>query len=86
MAGVEEMRSWVAVATEKARSGIAAIAQASLELDEARGALATASSGREPAELARSQSLLAEAGRSLAEARDTLYEGIAAAEGYLGGR
>ncbi|MBM7773492.1 hypothetical protein JOD54_003696 [Actinokineospora baliensis] len=86
MAGVEEIRSWIAVATEKARSGIAAIAQASLELDEARGALATASSGHAPAELARSQGLLAEAERALADARDALYAGISAAEGYLGGR
>ncbi|WP_035305815.1 hypothetical protein [Actinokineospora inagensis] len=86
MAGVEDIRSWVAVATEKARSGVAAIAQASLELDEARGALATAVGSGDHAELARSQGLLAEADRALADARDAVFAGIAAAEGYLGGR
>ncbi|WP_018685030.1 hypothetical protein [Actinokineospora enzanensis] len=98
MAGVEEIRSWIAVATEKAHAGVAAIAQASLQLDEARGALAAASTaasaaaaGSGPAAAAasagladveRSAGLLGEAVRALADAQHVVQAGITSVEGY----
>ena len=42
MAGVEEIRAGIALANEKSLAGIAAITQASLQLDEARTALLAA--------------------------------------------
>ncbi|HVK25456.1 MAG TPA: hypothetical protein VM677_29205 [Actinokineospora sp.] len=82
MAGVEEIRTGIAVATEKAQAGIAAISQASLQLDEARSALATATQGSGQADVAQAHGLLAEALQVLADAQAAVQASITSAEGY----
>lgn len=82
MPGVDEIRTGIAVATEKAQSCIAAISQASLHLDEARSALATATQGSGQADVAQAHGLLAEALQVLASAQATVQASITTAEGY----
>ncbi|OLR92130.1 hypothetical protein [Actinokineospora bangkokensis] len=82
MAGVEEIRAAILQATEKAQSSIAAITQASLQLDEARSALLNATQGSTQVEVSQSQGLLAEALQTLQGVQTTIQSGIASAEGY----
>ncbi len=82
MAGVEEIRAGIAVATEKALASIAAITQASLQLDEARSALLAATQGSSQTDVAQSHGLLAEALQSLAGVQSTIQASITSVEGY----
>ncbi|PWW54896.1 hypothetical protein [Actinokineospora spheciospongiae] len=82
MAGVEEIRAAIAQATEKAQSGIAAITQASMQLDEAQSALLNATRGSTRAEASQSQALLAEALQALRGVQTTIQSSIASAEEY----
>ncbi|MGQ0838530.1 hypothetical protein [Actinokineospora sp.] len=82
MAGVEEIRAGIAVATEKAQAGIAAITQAALQLDESRSALMMATQGSGQPDVAQAYGLLAEALQTLAAAQATVHASITAAEGY----
>lgn len=82
MAGVEEIRAGIAVAKEKSLSGIAAITQASLQLDEARSALAAATQGSQQPDASEAQSMLTEALQTLATAQGTVQASISSAEGY----
>jgi hypothetical protein len=82
MAGVEEIRTGIAVATEKAQAGIAAISQASLQLDEARSALAFATQGTGQADVGQAQGMLAEALQVLMGAQALVQAAISTAEGY----
>jgi hypothetical protein len=82
MAGVEEIRAGIAVANEKSLAGIAAITQASLQLDDARSALMAATQGSSQADVAQAQGLLAEALQILAGAQASIQASISSAEGY----
>ncbi|MDQ3406371.1 MAG: hypothetical protein M3548_23745 [Actinomycetota bacterium] len=82
MAGVEEIRAGIAVATERAQAGIAAMTQASMQLDEARSALMTATQGTGQADMAQAHGMLAEALQTIAGAQATVQACISSAEGY----
>jgi hypothetical protein len=82
MAGVEEIRAGIALANEKSLAGIAAITQASLQLDEARTALLAATQGSGQADVAQAQGLLTEALQVLAGAQASIQASINSAEGY----
>jgi hypothetical protein len=82
MAGVEEVRTGIAMANEKSLAGIAAITQASLQLDDARNALMAATQGSSQADVAQAQGLLTEALQTLASAQAAIQASITSAEGY----
>ncbi|SDD65161.1 hypothetical protein SAMN05216174_1152 [Actinokineospora iranica] len=70
------------MATEKAQAGIAAIVEASMQLDEAHSALATVTQGSGHPSVAESQGLLAEALQGLAAAQSAIRASIISAEDY----
>ncbi|GLZ41905.1 hypothetical protein [Actinokineospora sp. NBRC 105648] len=78
MAGVEQIRAGIAVATEKSQAAVAAIVHASLEIDDARAALLTG--GGHPG-LAEALDLLADAQHGLDAAQGTLRASMTSAEG-----
>jgi hypothetical protein len=82
MAGVEEIRAGIAMANEKSQAGIAAITQASLQLDDARSALLGATQGSTQADVAQAQGLLTEALQVLSTAQAAVQASITSAEGY----
>lgn len=82
MAGVEEIRAGIAVAKEKSLAGIAAISQASLQLDEARNALVVATQGSHQPDASQAQAMLTDALQTLATAQGTIQASITSAEGY----
>jgi hypothetical protein len=82
MAGVEEIRAGIALANEKSLASIAAITQASLQLDDARNALMAATQGSSQADVAQAQGLLTEALQTLAGAQASIQASISSAEGY----
>jgi hypothetical protein len=82
MAGVEEIRAGIAMANEKSLAGIAAITQASLQLDDARNALLSATQGSSQADVSQAQGLLTEALQVLAGAQAAVQASISSAEGY----
>nr|WP_042185201.1 hypothetical protein [Kibdelosporangium sp. MJ126-NF4]CEL16609.1 hypothetical protein [Kibdelosporangium sp. MJ126-NF4]CTQ89040.1 hypothetical protein [Kibdelosporangium sp. MJ126-NF4] len=82
MAGVEEIKAGIAMANEKSQSGIAAITQASMQLDEARNALLSATQGSSQSDVTQAQSLLTEALQTLEGAATAIQASISSAEGY----
>lgn len=84
MASVEEVRAGIALATEKAQTGIAALAEASGALEEAQAALVAATQGSASVEIAQAHGMLAEALQSLVGVQSTVSAGISSAESYSG--
>jgi hypothetical protein len=82
MAGVEEIKAGIAMANEKSLAGIAAITQASMQLDEARNALLSATQGSSQSDVTQAQGLLTEALQVLAGAQGAIQASIQSAEGY----
>ncbi|MFC0106613.1 hypothetical protein [Kibdelosporangium aridum] len=82
MAGVEDIKAGIALANEKSLAGIAAITQASMQLDEARNALLSATQGSSQADVSQAQGLLTEALQVLASAQGAIQASISSAEGY----
>jgi hypothetical protein len=83
MAAVEDIRAGIQLANEKSLAGIAAITQASLQLDEARNALIAATQGSDKPEVLQAQGLLTEALQTLAGAQASIQASISSAEGYV---
>lgn len=84
MAAVEEVRAGIALASQKASEGIAAIQHASLALEEAQQALAQATQGSGQEEIHHATGMLAEALQSLGGVQGTVNASINSAEGYAG--
>lgn len=84
MANVEEVRAGIALASEKARTGVAALAEAAGALDEAQAALVAATQGSAHDEVAKAHGMLAEATQTIAGLQGTVNAGISAAESYAG--
>lgn len=84
MASVEEVRSGIALASEKARASMAALAEAGNALEEAQSALAATTQGSADDEIAQAHGLLAEAQQAITGAQGTVNAGIAATENYSG--
>ncbi|RSM60062.1 hypothetical protein DMH04_54795 [Kibdelosporangium aridum] len=82
MAGVEDIKAGIALANEKSLAGIAAITQASMQLDEARNALLSATQGSSQSDVSQAQGLLTEALQVLAGAQGAIQASISSAEGY----
>jgi hypothetical protein len=82
MAGVEEIRAGIALANEKSLASIAAITQATLQLEDARNALMAATQGSSQADVTQAQGLLTEALQTLASAQASIQASISSAEGY----
>lgn len=82
MAGVEEIRAGIALANEKSLSGISAITQASLQLEDARNALLAATQGSGQPDVAQALNLLTEALQTLTSAQAAVQASITSAEGY----
>ncbi|MCE7011420.1 hypothetical protein LWC34_52715 [Kibdelosporangium philippinense] len=82
MAGVEDIKAGIALANEKSQAGIAAITQASMQLDEARNALLSATQGSSQSDVSQAQGLLTEALQVLAGAQGAIQASISSAEGY----
>ncbi|MCC5697903.1 MAG: hypothetical protein ABS918_00625 [Saccharopolyspora rectivirgula] len=84
MAGVEEVRAGIALATQKAAEGVAALQQAALALEEAQQTLVAATEGTSQEEILHAHGLLAEAIQSISGAQGTVNACITAAENYAG--
>ena len=84
MAGVEEVRAGIALANQKASESIAALQQATLALEEAQQALASATQGSSQEEIQHATGMLAEAAQSLTGVQGTINASITSAEGYAG--
>ncbi|WP_374727423.1 hypothetical protein [Haloactinomyces albus] len=84
MAGVEEVRAGIALANQKASEGIAALQQATLALEEAQQALATATQGSSQEEIQHAYGMLAEATQTLNGVQGTVQASISSTEGYAG--
>jgi hypothetical protein len=84
MANVEEVRAGIALASEKARSGVAALAEPAGAIDEAQAALVAATQGSANDEIAQAHGILAEASQTIAGLQGTVNAGISAAENYSG--
>lgn len=84
MAGVEEVRAGITLANQKASESIAALQQASLALEEAQQALASATQGSAQEEIQHAYGMLAEATQSLNGVQGTINASITSAESYAG--
>lgn len=82
MAGVEEVRAGVNLATQKATEGIAALQQATMSLEEAQQALASATQGSGQEEIQHAHGMLAEVIQTITGAQGTINACITTAEGY----
>ncbi|MER5388206.1 hypothetical protein [Saccharopolyspora sp. NPDC002686] len=82
MAGVEEIRAGISLATQKAQESMAAIQQAILTLEEGQQALAAATQGSGQEESQQAQGLLSEAIQTLSGVQGTINASTQAAEGY----
>jgi hypothetical protein len=82
MAGVEEIRAGIALANEKSQNGIAAITQASLQLEDARNALMAATQGSGQPDVNQAQALLTEALQTLSTAQAAVQSSITQADQY----
>lgn len=84
MAGVEEVRAGIALCNEKASEGIAALQQATLVLEEAQQALATAIQGSAQDEMQQTYGMLAEVTQTIGGAQGTINVCISSTESYVG--
>jgi len=82
MAGVDEIRAGIGLANQKASEAIAALQQATLQLDEARTALMTATQGSAQDDVTQAHGLLAEAAQAIEGVRSTIMAGISSADSY----
>ncbi|MGH3438664.1 MAG: hypothetical protein ACRDRN_19615 [Sciscionella sp.] len=84
MASVEEVRAGIALASEKARGSMAALAEAATALEESQAALVSSTQGSANDEIAQAHGLLAEALQNISGVQGTISAGISAAESYSG--
>ncbi|MBE9373988.1 hypothetical protein IQ251_05960 [Saccharopolyspora sp. HNM0983] len=82
MAGVEEVRAGINLATQKASESIAALQQAAMSLEEAQQALVSATQGSGQQEVQHAHGMLAEAIQTITGAQGTVNACITTAEGY----
>lgn len=84
MAGVEEVRRGIAVAKRKSEDSLGALHQATLALEEAQQALASATDGTGQDDMQQANGMLLEAIQSISGTQGTINAVISAAEGYEG--
>ncbi len=82
MASVEEVRAGIAVATQQASEGMAALQQASSSLEQAQSALTMATQGSTQSDADQANGLLAQAVRQIGEATNSVSAAISTAESY----
>jgi len=82
MASVEEVRAGIAVATQQASEGMAALQQASSSLEQAQSALTMATQGSTQSDADQANGLLAQAVRQIGEATQSVSSAISTADSY----
>lgn len=84
MAGVEEVRRGISIAKRKSEDSIGALHQATLALEEAQEALASATEGTGQDDMQQASGMLLEAIQSITGTKGTINAVITTAEGYEG--
>ena len=81
MASIEEVRSGIALANDKAAESLGALQQALASLEEAQAALLRATAGSVQSDVSEANSLLAQAIGSITEVQHAVAAAIQASEG-----